>query len=153
MDTANYIALGVVVVLVAFVGFLAERRRPSFGSTDTEAIRDAIARQIGAFLTDNASVAFAHAAPRIQHKYRNGQAFLEAVSKAYLPIYRPLAYRFGELVKSHTGPTQMVHVTGPHGKDWIVSCFMEKQPDTAWKIAGFHVRRAPERDAVAAEAA
>ncbi len=145
MDPSDFMALGVVVVLVALAGFLAGRLRPAFDRADADAIRDAVSRQINAFLTDDASVAFSCAAPRLQRKYRSGNAFIAAMKTAYRPIYRPLAYRFGELVRAHTGPTQLLHVTGPQGIDWIVSCYMEEQPGKEWRIAGFHIRRAGDR--------
>ncbi len=140
MDPIKIAGLGVILVLVAFAGVVTDRFLPKFSSKDADAIRDTITRQLGAFLTDDAAMAFAHAAPRIRYKYRTGNAYLDAVRKAYQPIYRPETFSFGELVKAHTGPTQTVHLKGPKGNEWVAYYFMEEQPDKAWKVAGFHLR-------------
>jgi hypothetical protein len=106
-------------------------------TTERQAIRSVIERQLEAFRRDDAVSAFAIASPEIQAKYGTAENFMAIVKTFYEPVYRPR--RLGGFTNIYTVDgqlTQPVLLMGPAG-DFVVALYtMQKQPDGHWRIQG-----------------
>jgi ketosteroid isomerase-like protein len=105
-------------------------------AADRGAIRAVIGDQMAAFRRDDATGAFAFAAPDIQAMFGTPEHFLAMVREGYAPVYRPAEVAFGELVRIDGRLTQLVRLVGPDGGPRLALYFMERQPDGNWRISG-----------------
>ena len=69
--------------------------------TDSEAIRATITAQMEAFRLGNDAAAFAIAAPDIQARFGDAEAFSAMVERAYPQVYRPHSITFLDLIEAH----------------------------------------------------
>ena len=106
--------------------------------------RQIIKQQIEAFLHEDASAAYAFAAPGIKARYPDKDIFFDMVKKAYQPVYRPGSYAFGRSLSLDGGETILheVLIEGRDGKDWKAIYQLLRQPDGTYRIGG--VMMAPE---------
>jgi len=123
------LVLALLSVLVAFVAW--DPMKPP----DDEGIRSAITAQLEAFRQDDYDAAFAIAAPGIQAKYQNAEAFTNMVALAYPQAYRPRKVAFLDLVETDGLLLQQVLLTGPEGLD-VLALYDMVQIDGVWRING-----------------
>ena len=121
-----------IVTALMFVAVIALPAR----ADDKTTIQKTISDQIIAFLNDDADTAYSFAAPGIQQKFPDKNAFFEMVRKSYAPVYRPGNYAFGRYLEMEKGVMafQEVLITGTDGKDWKAVYKLVHQPDGSWKI-------------------
>ncbi|MFI5024801.1 MAG: DUF4864 domain-containing protein [Alphaproteobacteria bacterium] len=115
------------------------------GGGDAAAIRSVIERQLEAFQRDDATAAFAFAAPGIQARFGTPEAFMDMVKRAYQPVYRPREREFRALTTGEEGPVQKVLLVGPDGRLVLALYSMEREADGSWRIAGCVLVEAEER--------
>lgn len=114
--------------------------------SDREAIRAVIKEQLDAFQRDDASTAFALAAPSIQQTFHSAERFLFMVKRGYQAVYRHALVEFREIRDiENLGPVQSVYVEGQDGESVIALYPMERQPDGSWRINGCHLVHSDER--------
>ena len=107
---------------------------PGIGSPERAKIEQAIRSQIGAFGRDDASGAFAFAAPSTQERFGNADMFLEAVRRRYQPVYRPHGVDFTTLSAKDGAIVQTVELIGPDGNAYTALYTMEREADGTWRI-------------------
>jgi hypothetical protein len=121
---------------------------PSTAAADDPAdgARQIIEQQIEAFLKDDATAAYAFAAPGIKARYPDKNAFFDMVKKSYQPVYKPGNYAFGRSVSLKGGETILheVLIEGRDGKDWKAIYQLLRQPDGSYRIGGVVI--APETE-------
>lgn len=100
--------------------------------------RHVIEKQIEAFLNDDAEAAYAFAAPGIQARYPDKDAFFAMVKKSYQPVYHPGNFAFGRSKNIENGAMILheVLIEGEDGKDWKAVYQLLRQPDGTYKIGG-----------------
>ena len=111
-----------------------------------DSARHVIEQQIDAFLKDDATAAYAFAAPGIQARYPDKDSFFAMVKKSYQPVYKPGNYAFGRS-KSVGDGAMILHevlIEGRDGKDWKAVYQLLRQPDGSYKIGGVLI--APETE-------
>ena len=122
----------VVAVIGALIALFAwGAMKPS----DEDAIRSAIIAQLEAFRQDDSDAAFAIAAPGIQAKYQNAEAFTAMVALAYPQVHRPRKIAFLDLVDTNGLLLQQVLLTGPEGLE-VLALFEMVLIDGDWRING-----------------
>lgn len=116
------------------------------GQDAVQGSRHIIEQQIQAFLKDDAAAAYAFAAPAIQARYPDKDAFFAMVKKSYQPVYKPGNYAFGR-TKTVGDGGMILHellIEGRDGKDWKAVYQLLRQPDGSYRIGGVLI--APETD-------
>src|SRR5262245_8275195 len=93
----------------------ARAEDPVVGPTDAAAIRSVISDQLGAFLWDDQTAAFADASPTIQEIFHDPETFMQMVRSAYQPVYRSSSVEFRELGMVEGRLVQRVYMVGPDG--------------------------------------
>ena len=109
-----------------------------------EAARAVITRQAEAFGRDDASTAYAQAAPAIQEIFPNADLFLGMVRNQYRPVYRHRSFVFGEgrdLTEARV--VQSVAIQDEDGVDWTAEYSLERGADGQWRITGCRLIKAP----------
>lgn len=104
--------------------------------SDSIAIRSVIESQLQAFQQDDSISAFAFASPGIQMQFRSAENFMQMVKLGYPAVYRPRSVIFEEITTIQDNVTQPLLLLAPDGLPVRALYFMEKQPDTTWKING-----------------
>ena len=118
---------------------------PAVGPVDTAAIRAVISHQLGAFLRDDQTAAFADASPTIQQIVHDPETFMQMVRSAYQPVYRSSSVAFRELGMVEGRLVQRVYMVGPDGIAVLADYEMQRQPDGTWRINGCSIERAPDQ--------
>jgi len=118
---------------------------PAVGPVDTAAIRAVISHQLGAFLRDDQTAAFADASPTIQQIFHDPETFMQMVRSAYQPVYRSSSVAFRELGMVEGRLVQRVYMVGPDGIAVLADYEMQRQPDGTWRINGCSIERAPDQ--------
>lgn len=136
--------------LIAFLGLMLALALPAtaqVSSSDQDAIRDVIQRQVEAFRRDDGETAFGFASPAIRGMFGNSDVFMDMVRQGYQPVYRPRVFEFREIVTLHGMVTQKVHVVGPDGRPVTAFYPMAQQPDGSWRIEGCYLQAPDEHQA------
>ncbi len=136
--------------LIAFLGLMLALALPAtaqVSSSDQDAIRDVIQRQVEAFRRDDGETAFGFASPAIRGMFGNSDVFMDMVRQGYQPVYRPRVFEFREIVTLHGMVTQKVHVIGPDGRPVTAFYPMAQQPDGSWRIEGCYLQAPDEHQA------
>jgi len=123
----------------------ARAEDPVVGPTDAAAIRSVISDQLGAFLRDDQTAAFAGASPTIQEIFHDPETFMQMVRSAYQPVYRSSSVEFRELGMVEGRLVQRVYMVGPDGVAVLADYEMQRQPDGTWRINGCSIERAPDQ--------
>ena len=118
---------------------------PAPGPADAAAIRAVISHQLGAFLRDDRTAAFADASPTIQQIFHDPETFMQMVRSAYQPVYRSSSVEFRELGMVEGRLVQRVYMVGPDGIAVLADYEMQRQPDGTWRINGCSIERAPDQ--------
>lgn len=104
---------------------------------DRAAIRSVIRTQLDAFRRDDASAAFALAAPSLRRHFLDDPTiFLGMVRQGYMPVYRPRSTVFGAANMTDGQVTQKLEVVGPDGSGHEAVYLMEHESDGSWLIGG-----------------
>jgi len=125
----------------------ASAPRAAVPAPDRAAIEAVIAGQIEAFRRDDGEAAYAYAAPNIKALFPTAEIFMRMVRSGYLPVYRPQAVRFAELVIENGEVVQRVLLRGPDGRAHLALYTMERQADGSWRIAAVVLVTLPETGA------
>lgn len=136
--------------LIAVLGLMLALALPAtaqVSSSDQDAIRDVIQRQVEAFRRDDGETAFGFASPAIRGMFGNSDVFMDMVRQGYQPVYRPRVFEFREIVTLHGMVTQKVHVIGPDGRPVTAFYPMAQQPDGSWRIEGCYLQAPDEHQA------
>lgn len=136
--------------LIAFLGLMLALALPAtaqVSSSDQDAIRDVIQRQVDAFRRDDGETAFGFASPAIRGMFGSSDVFMDMVRQGYQPVYRPRVFEFREIVTLHGMVTQKVHVIGPDGRPVTAFYPMAQQPDGSWRIEGCYLQAPDEHQA------
>jgi type II secretory pathway pseudopilin PulG len=123
-----------LMILAATVTPVLAQDTDEVTTSDRTAIEQVIRGQIDAFRHDDASAAFAFAAPGAQERFGNAEMFLEAVRRGYQPVYRPHGVDFTTLSVKDGEIVQTVELIGPDGNAYTAFYTMEREVDGAWRI-------------------
>ena len=130
-----------LVFLTAIAAFLISgATKPS----DSEAIRATITAQLDAFRLGDDDAAFAIAAPDIQAKFGDAEAFSAMVAEAYPQVYRPQRITFFDLIETDGLLVKQVLITGHNGLETLALYEMIKI-DGNWRINGCMLAAPPGR--------
>ena len=110
--------------------------------TDSEAIRATITAQMEAFRLGNDAAAFAIAAPDIQARFGDAEAFSAMVERAYPQVYRPHSITFLDLIEANGLLVKQVLITGRNGLETLALYEMIKI-DGDWRINGCMLAQPP----------
>jgi len=128
--------------LVLLLGLLGSEARA--GEPEQAAARTVITRQAEAFGRDDASTAYAQAAPAIRDIFPNPDLFLGMVRNQYQPVYRHRSFVFGSARDlGESAVSQSVAIQDETGTDWNAEYTLERQPDGEWRITGCRLTKAP----------
>jgi len=125
-----------VMLLVFLLGAVPLAR----AGEDVAAAQSIIRSQEEAFGRDDASGAYAFAAPSIKSWYRTPETFMYMVRNGYAPVYRHRSFEFGQTIISEGKILQQVHIIDQDGVAWealytleqsegdlkITSCILKK---------------------------
>jgi hypothetical protein len=112
-------------------------------NVDRAAVQAAIARQLNAFLADDAATAYSFAAPNITARFPTDAIFMEMVRQGYRPVYRPRSWSFGPSRENAGQIEQIVDLVDSEGVQWVARYALERQPDGSWKITGCYLLKKP----------
>jgi len=108
------------------------------------AARDTVARQIEAFRRDDATTAYAQAAPAIQGMFPSPDTFLAMVRQGYAAVYRARSFSVERIEDvGEDGLALGVKLQDEAGVDWMALYTLERQSDGAWRITGCQLAKAP----------
>lgn len=115
---------------------------PAFaGDAEVKAAQSAIDGQLKAFLAGDNAGAYGFAAPNVKRIFPTLEIFMNMVTGAYQPVYKPRNYAFGKVQElSATSIVQQVMIVGPDGKDYEAVYTLELQPDGKFRITGVSLR-------------
>jgi hypothetical protein len=108
-------------------------------TTDPQIIID---KQIRAFLADDYSEAYSHAAPNVRMVFPDIDSFMGMVKGGYDPVYRPKTWDFArERTEADGTVYQEVLITDRNNANWAALYSLKQQPDGSWKITGVALRK------------
>ena len=108
------------------------------------AARAVITKQVEALGRDDASTAYAQAAPAIQELFPNADLFIGMVRNQYRPVYRHRSFVFGEgRDTGEAGVMQSVAIQDEYGVDWTAEYSLARDADGSWRITGCRLIKAP----------
>ncbi|GJD45392.1 hypothetical protein AFCDBAGC_3264 [Methylobacterium cerastii] len=125
--------------------FLAFALTPAHAADDgaRDAARATITRQAEALVRDDATTAYAQAAPSIQGMFPTADVFLGMVRNSYRPVYRHRSFVFGKLLDLGDGAlSQDVAIQDEDGIDWTAVYSLERGADGQWRISGCRLMKA-----------
>ena len=136
-----------VAALFLVIGFADQPAHASGADPAVEkAIQNVISSQMAAFKIDDASAAFAFAAPHIQEKFGSPDAFMSMVRQGYQPVYRPQYVEFAHLAEGADGLlAQHVIVQAPSGELMMAVYPMIQDDNGNWRIAGVYLAPLPRK--------
>ncbi len=107
-------------------------------AADVQAI---ISSQLDAFAHDDAKAAFALAAPPVQQRFPNPEAFMAMVKAAYPPVYRHRSVQFVQQSREGDKIEQGVVFVDSGNDVWAGVYTLARQSDGGWKIVGCVIAR------------
>ncbi|MFW1676474.1 DUF4864 domain-containing protein [Pontibacter sp. JAM-7] len=111
---------------------------------ETQAAKHVIVDQITAFLHDDNARAYSHAAPIIRQQFPTVEAFMQMVTHAFKPVWKPRQYAFGMSAKLNNQQLmQQLFVIGPDGKSYEALYTLMLQGSGDYKILAVRVIEAP----------
>lgn len=122
-----------LVLLAALLIGLGSAAR---ATDDVAAAQNVIRSQVEAFSRDDATAAYAHAAPAIQDMLPQADMFMAMVRGSYAPVYRHKSFEFGEARAAGGKIAQRVRIVDSEGVPWEALYTLERQPDGSVKISG-----------------
>ncbi|MHC4044661.1 DUF4864 domain-containing protein [Bradyrhizobium sp. 23AC] len=109
---------------------------------DVATAQGVIRAQEQAFVRDDASAAYSHAAPAIKEIFPAPDIFLSMVQNGYAPVYRHKSFEFGESKSEGGWIAQRVHIIDANGEAWEALYTLEQQADGSYKITGCSLLKA-----------
>ncbi len=122
------LAVGLLAFVLMWGGLARAQDAP-----DVQAI---ISRQLDAFAHDDAKAAFALAAPSIQDKFGDADAFMAMVKTTYPPVYRRRSVEFGKQSNDGEEIDQGVVFIDEDNVVWTGIYKLGRQIGGDWKITG-----------------
>jgi hypothetical protein len=95
-----------------------------------------ISGQLDAFAHDDASAAFAAAAPGIKERFHDPDAFMAMVKSTYPPVYHHKSVQFGSQTRDGDQIGQTVVIVDTENEVWGGVYTLELEGDGSWKISG-----------------
>jgi len=126
-----------LVLIFALLGGVSAR-----AADDVAAAQGVIRAQEQAFVRDDASAAYSHAAPAIREIFPAPDIFMSMVQSGYAPVYRHKSFEFGESKIEGGSIAQRVHIVDANGEAWEALYTLEQQPDGSYKITGCSLLKA-----------
>jgi len=126
-----------LVLIFALLGGVSARAADDFA-----AAQGVIRAQEQAFVRDDASAAYSHAAPAIREIFPAPDIFMSMVQSGYAPVYRHKSFEFGESKIEGGSIAQRVHIVDANGEAWEALYTLEQQPDGSYKITGCSLLKA-----------
>ena len=120
-----------LVLIFALLGGVSAR-----AADDVAAAQGVIRAQEQAFVRDDASAAYSHAAPAIKEIFPAPDMFMSMVQSGYAPVYRHKSFEFSESKIEGSSIAQRVHIIDANGEAWEALYTLEQQPDGSYKITG-----------------
>jgi hypothetical protein len=99
-------------------------------------VRVLIERQLDAFAHDDATGAYALAAPGLKTMFTDPEMFLAMVRSSYAPVYRHHSVEFGELDGDGDDVSQLVTIVDNENVVWKALYKLARQPNGQWLING-----------------
>lgn len=131
------LAAGVMLALFTYVPASVS------GEAEIKAAQTVIDSQIKAFLSDNNTAAYSHAAPSIKQIFPTVDQFMDMVRRGYKPVWKPQSYTFGKSAEIDDRQImQQVFTTGPDGIRYEAIYTLRLQDDGGYKITGVRIRKA-----------
>ncbi|UWU70502.1 DUF4864 domain-containing protein [Bradyrhizobium sp. NC92] len=109
---------------------------------DVAVAQSVIRAQEQAFVRDDATAAYSHAAPAIKEIFPAPDIFMSMVQNGYAPVYRHKSFEFGESKTDGTWIAQRVHIVDANGEAWEALYTLEQQGDGSYKITGCSLLKA-----------
>ncbi|PPQ14256.1 protein of unknown function [Bradyrhizobium shewense] len=109
---------------------------------DVATAQGVIRAQEQAFVRDDASAAYSHAAPAIKEIFPAPDIFMSMVQNGYAPVYRHKSFEFGESKIEGGWIAQRVHIIDANGEAWEALYTLEQQADGSYKITGCSLLKA-----------
>ncbi|MHC4050275.1 DUF4864 domain-containing protein [Bradyrhizobium sp. 25ACV] len=109
---------------------------------DVAAAQGVIRAQEQAFVRDDATAAYSHAAPAIKEIFPAPDIFMSMVQSGYAPVYRHKSFEFGESKSEGSWIAQRVHIIDANGEAWEALYTLEQQADGNYKITGCSLLKA-----------
>ena len=132
-------AFKALLLFFALIMFLLPAIAAPFTPADEKAVRTVIESQLSAFAKDDASKAFAYAAPNVREATGNAASFLEMVKRGYPVVYRHTAVAFLKAEGKDDEVVQRVQLTDADGGSWLAIYTLERQKGKLWRITGCQV--------------
>ncbi len=126
-----------LVLIFALLGGVSAR-----AANDVAAAQGVIRAQEQAFVRDDASAAYSHAAPAIREIFPAPDIFMSMVQNGYAPVYRHKSFEFGDSKSEGSSVAQHVHIVDANGEAWEALYTLERQPDGSYKITGCSLLKA-----------
>src|SRR5438105_7330420 len=104
--------------LVLLIALLAGLNPPAHAADDVAAAQTVIRSQVEAFARDDATAAYAFAAPAIRTMFPDVDVFMSMVRRSYAPVYRHKSFEFGEAAVSAGKIAQQVRIIDADGVPW-----------------------------------
>ena len=102
---------------------------------DRQAVQWVIDSQISAFRADDSQSAYSFAAPNVRNVFPTDEMFISMVQRDYMPLYRPVSYRFGRSSLEAGEVLQELLVTDGERQLWQIIYTLEQQEDMSWKVS------------------
>jgi hypothetical protein len=129
-------------LLFALLALLAPLTLPQPAVADEandSAIHEIIARQLEAFRKDDATAAFAIAAPNIQTMFGDPATFMSMVERGYPQIYRSTGHKFINIDTTTGKLMQRVLIESEKGS--VIVRYEMIEIDGAWRINGCMIEK------------
>jgi hypothetical protein len=105
-------------------------------SAAEHSVRALIERQLDAFAHDDATGAYALAAPGLKTLFTDPDMFLAMVRSSYAPVYRHRSVEFGEFDGEGDNVSQLITIVDNDNVVWKALYKLARQPDGQWLING-----------------
>ncbi|WP_461518823.1 DUF4864 domain-containing protein [Porticoccus sp.] len=123
-----------LVLFVACLSPLALAEEP-LPDEDRQAVQWVINSQISAFRADDSQSAYSFAAPNVRQVFPTEEIFISMVQRDYMPLYRPVSYKFGRSSLEAGEVLQELLVTDGERQLWQIIYTLEQQDDLSWKVS------------------
>jgi hypothetical protein len=127
------------IVLLLFMLVLVA---PAIAADDGSAAQAIIRQQDEALARDDATAAYALAAPEIHAMFPTADVFIAMVREGYAPVYRHRRFAFGATESDHGVITQHVDIIDADNEAWEAVYTLQTQPDGSLRITSCVLRKA-----------
>ena len=121
---------------LALLASVAPAHAAPFTAADEKSVHAVVEGQLGAFERDDASKAFAYAAPNVREAVGTAANFMAMVRNSYPVVYRPASVGFLKPEGRNDLAIQRVQMTDASGDSWLAIYSLERQKNKSWRITG-----------------